>query len=180
MTGQELFRRLAPVLAPALEKIFERRDLCVLTTRIVMDVAEYFGIAVWPLSVRAVVYNRTYDQKLEAQGNAIPTDFSDGSWAVGIGFGKQEGKWSGHLIAATDHLFGDFSIGQAERPQKDILTGPAIVGPYGGENTWECRLKSGVVVEYDRIIDRAYRNAPDWRDHTRRRPVTAAIIRMVR
>jgi hypothetical protein len=181
MTGEELFRALSMLLAPGLERLYGRRDLCIIATRVAIDVGEYFGVEVQPLTVRAVVYNRRYEEKL---GSADPFDgdFSDGSWAVGVGYGKaRDAKWAGHLIASTDELFGDFSIGQAERPHRNILTGPGIFGPYAGQEMWQGKVNGGeTIIEYRRIEDESYRRAPDWRDDSRRRPIVAALIRTIR
>jgi len=181
MTGEILFRKLAPILAPGLERVFKRRDLCVLTTRIVIQVGQYFGIEIRPVAVRAIVYNRIYEDKIE-RGAEANGDWSDGSWAVGIGFGHEKGKWSGHLIASTDEMFADFSIGQAERPEKQIVTGPAILGPYAGQEMWSGKVHGGeVTIEYQRIFDETYRHSPDWqRGDSTVRFIVGALIRAIR
>jgi hypothetical protein len=187
VTARELFELLAPLVAPAVEEVFHRRDLCVLTTRIAIDVASYFDIHVEPLPVKVILYNAAFARHVEAgfagveRGN--PAAWGDGSWSVGIGFcAPPDGtpKWDGHLIAVADGCFADFSIQQAERVEHDIITGPAIVGPYGRVG-WNCtHEESGTVVEYKRTGDDSWRTAPDWRDAKRRRPIVGKLIRAVR
>lgn len=181
MNARELFEALAPLVAPALEKVFRRRDFCVIATRVVIDVAEYYGIEVRPLSVRAIVYNAQFAKRLESGAGFTGDWQSDGSYSVGIGFGEPEwGKWAGHLIATADGMFADYSIAQAERPQHGIITGDYIVGPIAAYPQWTCENEHGTVVEYRRVENDEYKLGPDWRDPVRRRPIVGALIRAVR
>lgn len=178
----ELFSRLAPLVAPALEERFGRRDLCVLATRVVMDVAAYFGLDVRPLPVSAVVYNAAFAVHVDEGDLDVRKWESDGSWSVGIGFGLDGdavGKWDGHLIAASGAYFGDFSINQAERVERGIVLGTAIVGPFE-DDMWRYVSGDGTRVEYQRIMNDRYVTAPDWRDPVRRKRVVGELIRKVR
>jgi hypothetical protein len=187
VTARELFESLAPLLAPALEQVFGRRDLCILSTRVAIETAKYFGIRATPVAVKAMLYNDAFAQRVESgfagvdRGN--PASWGDGSWSVGIGCGKPEepGRWDGHLIAVAEGVFGDFAIQQAERLEHNIVTGPALVGPYCGQDAWKAiENESGTVVEYSRIADTTWRSAPDWTDGARRKPVVGALIRALR
>lgn len=189
MMAQELFEGLAPLLAPALEAEFRRRDLCILATRIALDVAAYFGVRAEPVSTRAVVYNAAFAAHIERGFEDV--DIArwkplDGSYSVGVGFGLPNGgvpipgRWNGHLITVAGGWFGDFSIGQAERPRYDILTGPAIVAPFPQADAWRGELSSGAVVEYQVTRDLSYRRGPDWTDKARRRPIVGAMIRRLK
>jgi hypothetical protein len=187
MKGADLFEILTPLVAPALEAQWGRRDLCVLATRVVIDVAAFFGIEAKPLPVQVILYNAPFARRVASgfagvdRGN--PSSWGDGSWSVGIGCGKpaEPGKWDGHLIAVGDGAFGDFSISQAERQEHGIYTGPAIVGPYTGAASWQAIYEeTGTVVEYKRIADDYWRGGPDWRNPSHRRPAVGALIRAVR
>lgn len=181
MTAQELFEGLAPRLAPMLLVAFGRRDLCVLATRVAIDVGAYFGVLVNPVPVQVVAYNAQF---AEAVKSGDPTfALQNGGHSVGIGFGlpkgapTPEGRWNGHLIATADGWFGDFAISQAERAAHLIFTGPAIVGPYSGAVMWDAQHDNGTTVEYKRTADQTYRQGPDWRDARRRRKITGLLIR---
>ena len=185
MTAEELFNRLGPLVSPMLEAGFHRRDLCVLATRIVMDVGEYYGLHVEPVPVQLVAYNAAFASHVE--NHFLDVDVShwkpiDGSHSVGAGFGLKNGKatphgyWNGHLIAVCDGWFGDYAISQVERPQHGIHTGPAIVAPYRGAAMWQLS-QDGTTIEYNRIEDDGFRNGPDWRDKNRRRRLVGPLIR---
>jgi hypothetical protein len=188
MTAHDLFRALGPLVAPALEQIFDRRDLCILATRVAIETARYFGIQAVPLPVKLIAYNADFARHVAAkfadvEDRTKPQTWGDSSWSVGIGYGKpyEPGKWDGHLIAVGTGCFADFSIQQAERPQYNIITGKALVGPWHGEQMWKAENETGTVIEYYRLMNTgAWRNAPDWRDEKRRRKVVGQLIRAVR
>jgi len=187
MTAEELFSRLAPVLAPMLEARWNRRDLCVLSTRIVIDVAEYFGIEVTPVPVQTVAYNAPFAKHVANNFEGVDVkdvkSWGDDSYSVGIGFEgvkEERGRWNGHLIAAANGCFGDFAISQVERPQWNLITGKAIVGPIHLPK-WRCiHEATGTVVEYRQSGDEGYRSGPDWHDRARRRHMVGALIRQAR
>jgi hypothetical protein len=189
MTALELFQSLAPILAPTLEREFERRDLCILSTRIAIDIADYFGIKAQPVPVRVVIYNKQFAAHV-LRGELNVADFtSDGSWSVGVGFGHPAGgkggvrgnKWDGHLITVADGAFGDFSIQNAERPEKNIITGPACVGAHRASAfRWRGWNEHGTVIEYERTAETIWQNSPDWKDPQRRRRIVGELIRHVK
>jgi len=188
MKAWELFTRLGELIPPAIEAEYQRSDCCILATRLAIEVAQYFGIAAIPMSVRVVLFNKAFAPHVEAgDSNIAKWEPIDGSYSVGIGYGfnpkqRHEGRWDGHLIAATRDCFGDFSIRQAERPEKGIITGPVIVGPlYPDLKAWSALdPDSGTLVQYTRTRDARYRLAPDWRDDQRRRKLVGPIIRAIR
>lgn len=187
-TALVLFRKLGPLIAPSLEQAFGRRDLCIVATRIAIEVAAYYGVAAQPMAVRTVLYNKAFAAHVannfaDVEDKSRPSSWGDDSWSVGIGCGKapEPGRWDGHLIAVTDDIFADFSIQQAERLEHGIYTGPALVGPLrDAEKCWKAvHEPTGTVIEYSRIEDKSWRAAPDWRDRRRRRFIVAALIREV-
>lgn len=189
MTSRELFGYLSPVVAPTLEALYKRRDLCVFSTRVVIEVAKYFDIEARPLTVHAVAYNRPF--AAHVQDNFADVDVAhwkplDGSYSVGIGFGAggtPYGNWAGHLAVVAGDTFGDFSIQQAERREQGILTGPAIVCEFDDSMEmwrWE-HPSSGTTVEY--VRERELPNLkifPDWTVEARRRQLVGKLIRYVR
>ena len=188
-SAREIWEHMAPLAAPLLEQAFGRRDLCILATRVAIETAAYFGVEASALPVKAMVYNAAFARHV-ANGFAgvdrsRPATWRDGAWSVGIGFGKpyddMPGRWDGHLIAVADGCFADFAIQQAERLQHHICIGTAVIGPYAGEASWQLiQDETGTVIEYSRVTDNFWRNAPDWKDAVRRRPVVAKLIRAVR
>ena len=185
MDTPALLHALGPLVAPLLEESFHRRDLCILATRCAIEALRAVGVDAGPLPVVAMVYNRQFAAHV-ADGSAATCDdcrkWNDGSWGVGIGFGEPEfNRWPGHLIVAAGDWFGDYAIGQAERLQHGIVTGPAVVGPRRGAQKWEAvEAVSGTVVEYRATGDTAYRQAPDWKDASRRRPIVGKLVRALR
>jgi hypothetical protein len=129
-----------------------------------------------------LLYNAVYAELREAGYNfasGLPQD----AWSVGVGWGLAEGlspdeRWNGHLIAIAGHSWmGDFSIRQAERPGRGIVTGPAVISPYAGQRSWTLSDGLGMGIRYETIEDCSYLRAPDWREAKRRRPVVGRIIR---
>jgi hypothetical protein len=186
MTAREIFEQMAPLAAPLMQEAFNRRDLCILATRVAIEVAAYFGVEAVPVPVRAMVYNAAFARHIandfaDVADRYKPSTWGDGSWSVGIGFGlRQEGRWDGHLIAVADGWFGDFSIQQAERLQHNIVTGPAVVGPYRPPQWKAIHELTGTVVEYDSTNSTVWCGAPDWKDEKRRRPIVGKLIRALR
>jgi len=201
MTALELFEALDPLVAPAIEATFDRRDLCILAARVVLDVAAYFDIKARPVPVRVIVYNRAFASRIVNIGpddevDAKRWEREDGAYSVGVGFGgdpafgvigsgsrsaaRKANKWAGHLIVEADGAFGDFAINQAERPLYGIVTGPAVVGPLPADTKVWQGTRGGTTIEYQRIDDDDYRTAPDWRDRRRREPIVGSLIRAVR
>lgn len=180
MTAEKLFEHLGPLVAPALEQLFNRRDLCIVATAVAIDVAEYFGITARPLPVRTVAYNALFAERYDAGRTDFENWWAEGAHSVGIGFGAQARKWDGHLIVAAGGMFGDFSIRQAERLEKGIVTGWAVAGPLPEQDYWTLESGQGTRIEYQRIANSGYLRSPDWRDKARRRTIVGALIRRVR
>lgn len=186
MTARETFEAMGPLVGPLLEAEFERRDLCILATRVAIEVAAYFGIDAKPVPVKVIVYNAAFARHVavnfeDVEDRGSPSTWGDNSWSVGVGMGRphEPGRWDGHLIAVAGDVFGDYSIQQVERPQYNIQTGPAVVGPYTPP-MWKAENATGTVIEYSRIEAKEWRNAPDWKDAARRRPVVGKLIRELR
>ena len=193
MTGLDLFERLAPRIAPALEAKFAKPNCCILATRVAIEVGSYFGIEVKPVTCQVLVYNRQFRAHVDA-GDFDSTDWrADGSYSLGIGYGMpgqdrgriidvQGNRWNGHLIAVAADAFGDFAIRQVERPERNILTGAAVFGVYRGASLWSAEHEdSGTVLEYQLTgNNEVYRLSPDWKDRKRSDRIVGSLIRAIR
>jgi hypothetical protein len=189
MTGLDLFHAIGGDLPAVIEAEYGRHDNCILATRVAIEVAQYFRIDAHPLSVRVVLLNAQFARHVEEEGDADVAKWKDvdGSHSVGIGFGFAPGqprdyRWDGHLIVTAAGCFADFAIQQAERTEKGIITGPALIGPLPeGARSWSAvQRESGTVIHYLRTDDMQYRRAPDWKDPARRRKLSAPIIRTLK
>jgi hypothetical protein len=182
-----LFRRMVPLLPAAVESKYPGLHTCIFATRVAIEVAAYFGIEARAVAVQVLLVNAAFAKHI-AEDDADCRKWAgiDGSHSVGIGFGYLKGQpvdntWNGHLIAVADGCFGDFSIQQAERPDKGIATGPGVVSLMPQDtDTWTIAGDNGVELHYHRIFDSAYLRSPDWRIAARRRPVCARLIRILR
>ena len=170
MIPRQLFEQLKPLIHSEVEAVYPGVGCCILTTRIVIEVASYFGISVSPLAVRMVVYNRACAEDPKGYG----------SYSLRCGFGARPGRWNGHLIAVVGNTFGDFSVQHAERLERQIITGPALVGDYYGWQGWTAVNEHGTHFEYHSTGDTSYRQKPDWKDEKRRRPIVAKVIRALK
>jgi hypothetical protein len=189
MTALSIFHALTERIPEAIEREFGSNTNCILATRVAIEVASYFRTPTYPMSVRVVLFNQQFYKHVEEGDDDVKKWCPiDGSHSVGIGCGfhpgqSREGRWDGHLIAASpEGCFGDFSIRQAERIKKGIITGPAIVGPLpDGIRGWTAvHPENGTVVMYQRTNDPRYRFAPDWREEARRKKLSGPLIRAIK
>jgi hypothetical protein len=179
---RELFQAMADILPGEVRRDFpQHAGPCILSTRVAIEVAAYFAIEAQPVPCQVVLYNAAFARHVHA-GDEMDVErwhAQDGSHSVGIGFHKRSlpDKYNGHLIAVAGDTFGDFTISQGERLGKDIVTGQALVGPYTGTRVWRAENERGTVIEYKRFEDTLFRQAPDWKDEGRRRPIVGRVIR---
>lgn len=188
MTAPELFQGMAEIMPEEIKAKFPWHEgLCILSTRIAMDVGAYFRIDVQPLACQVFICNRQFHQHVLAKEDYDVEKWYqlDGSHSIGIGFDKYEtpGRYNGHVIAVADGVYGDFSIRQAERVEQGIVTGPAVIGPYmAGIPGWEVvSEEDGTRLEYYvKENQSGFKDAPDWRDAQRRKSIVGRIIRALR
>lgn len=171
------------------------RDSCIASTRMVMEVARYFALPrIMPIAVSTAVFNRLAFEEYQAWHSLSPEEQAvtpmqlviDESWAVGIEGDDTNtgGRWNGHLIAQIQDLFVDFSLDQFSRPEHDMATTAAI---FPIQNIWYehgvavYQREDGVAVVY-RHMENAqnYRNAPDWTNFQRWRPVMGRLIKKLK
>lgn len=119
----------------ALERDFERRDLCVLASRVGYDVCSYFGVEVKPVVVRTMVMNQAWVQ-FANEHPELTDNFGDEEWlrardrldvyaiAIDETERNEKGKFAGHLVLyapGDDPSVLDLSVKQFERPAHDII-----------------------------------------------------------
>jgi hypothetical protein len=166
-----------------------RADSCIVSTRIALEVLRRFGVGGYALSVRAMIANAPFLERLKG-GAAPPAGHEDalrwaaedGAWLIGLGFGEAgPGRWPGHLVVIAERRWlVDLSLDQASRPQRSIVLRPlvAVVGePFlRGRKALEVPM-GGSLVRYEAVPrDRSYRNAPDWDDPRRWAPAVQRIV----
>lgn len=187
MNARELFEALAPVVAPTLEHVFGKRNNCLLSTRVVMEIGQRVGVALSPLPVQMIVCNEQWATHVEAL-KCSPTDGDgaawaklDNSWAVGVGYrgasGPAANGWDGHMVVRSTSWFADFSVNQAERPERGIITGEAFIGEIPNRPVWTFQNNHGTLIRYaPHVADTRFRHAPDWTERERRRLLADKIM----
>lgn len=118
-------------------------DSCIASTRIGIDVLDYFSVASAPLALQVLIFNEEAIQLLEggmtmeelaAHMRGIPLEQEGGPWSMGVGLGgdPEPNKWPGHLVIAIPQTRSmiDLSIEQASRPHKGL--------PFREPILWHC------------------------------------------
>jgi len=184
-TARNVFDAMAPYIGPFIEYEYGQRDLCILATKVAIEVAAYFGVKATPVPVQTLVYNAAFARHaadgFQGVDRSNVASWGDDSWSIGVGFGSPRRAlgWDGHLLCVADGWFADFSIRQMERLEHDIVMPPALVGPYQPPS-WKAERRDGsVTVEYRLLQNEDWRNAPDWREPKRRRKLAAKVIRVL-
>lgn len=170
-------RVMEALLAVAREEILKdfRRDSCIASTRVAVEVLRHFGVRAYPLAVTAMVFNASFAAHLGS--DLIPREAAetrrwteeDGSWSVGIGFGRGgPGSWTRHLVAiAEGRWLVDLSLDHADRPEHGIMLWP-LAHPVTEDflrGLAPLTLEVGsVLVQYDADpCERSFERARDWR-----------------
>ena len=185
---EKVIQALLETARPHLREEFERAS-CIASTRIGIDVLEYFGIKAEPVSLFLIILNDeamkmlTEEEKTmqdvkeatEKRGLGEP----GGPWTMGIGADVENGDgWAGHLMIGLpeDQVLLDLSIDQASRPHKNlVLEQPAAFG-VTDEKWWRGEERYTVMKGEDDeghetmlILDReapdpdGYRRSRNWR-----------------
>lgn len=187
---------------PLVESLGMQRDNCILSTRVVLEVARYFGLPGGrPVMVDCAAFNAAGFAQYQAWHEADPATrepsprIDDPGWSVvvsGDGHdnmrprdGAEGGRWNGHLIAMVNGFFVDWSLDQFSRPAKDMPF-TAMVFPIqpwwatDGVNVF--RRADGCAVIYRRMEGpKVYTGAPDWRHWKEwHRDVVAALITKIK
>ena len=175
-----------PFLLDVRRKILEsgaRRDSCILSTKIVCELAQQFGLRAKPLTVETTMLNApaaeiylrrggvlagaAWDEIAEAKGHLVILGWREDPV-------EDEGMWAGHLVAhvdcpGTNGYVIDLSADQGHRPEKGILVPGPICFPLEqpgflrGNTAPKLRADNGSLVGYDaHPEDRSYEDSKDW------------------
>lgn len=163
-----------------------RVDSCLISTRVVLDVAAVAGIPAVPQECNTYAANAKAAKLVD---DDVPfTDWPPSAWSVGVVQANGDttrGGWNGaHMVAllgpAGDRLLVDVSAEQFARPNKGILVpGGSVVAPWVEEAGTAVEGPDGTRLTY-RPVERRTRlddRARDWHDAKRRRPFVAALVR---
>lgn len=187
---------LPDVARPVIRERF-RRDSCLVSTAIAVDVLDYFGIRARPVEVSILVGNAAAAECLSAE---LPmTEWPEDAWTVGtVRRGEQpddervEKSWDGaHLVALTDDgWLVDLAADQYAREHRampvEALTvelGEAGVARFEAGEAIALGGPEGSFIVYRRYPDQrpsSWRSVVDWRDRSRRRDLVGRIIRDLR
>jgi hypothetical protein len=157
-----------------------KADTCYLQTRVAVEAADYFGVALRPVGASVTIYNRPLWERLDAldEGEELGP-LRDEEWSVGMGFGVSGPERGTHCVAYHDGagLVLDPSLDQASRPQRGIVVGPSIVR---AEPEGETIVTNGelVLVYHLDPGDMTRLGTPDWTRNWR--PFVGPVIRIMK
>lgn len=176
---------------PILDAGFNRRS-CIASTRIGLDVLDYFGIKAEPLPLFVLLLNGEaldlWESGMSQAEIAIEMqkqgrDEPGGPWGIGIGAEIENSvDWAGHLVIAVpqERALLDLSIDQASRPHKGLpIKDKGLLIPVDDDDWWEGRatrafmtgtlandtdqLRLAMIFDRDCADPKGYRNSPNWR-----------------
>lgn len=181
-----------------------KEDSCIASTAAVIDILDYFGIKVRPLTVEVAIYNPAMVEKIKEHGfpKDIETTYKwekeNGSWVVGCGFYhseldprfvKKEKGWPGHLIAVGSDFMIDISLDQANRPHRNMNLGPVWLGDehceikisefIGGETGFPVTLNGCLLMYKARLKDLSFKQSNDWKFFQRRQETVYEVVKKI-
>lgn len=149
---------------------------CLMSTRVFIAAARYFGIFAKPVPVTVAHLNHAMVQAMDAD---LPKDeYPPEAWSVGVAgtgrfgrYGDPKG-WDGHMIAVADGALIDPSADQFSRPEKGMPLEPfAARCPSGWGSAGSSPLvfssdTTGSVLRYAPMADPGpWRQGADWSGH---------------
>jgi hypothetical protein len=170
-----------------------RRDSCIASSGVGLDVLDHFGILGEPLAVKVMIWNPAFVKRIEA-GHPFPKDRAeldvwvkeDGAWNVGLGLGgdPEPMKWPGHLVIIGERRYLlDLSLDQASRPQHNInldVLGAEITDDFLSGKEPRIVEIGGSIIRFIAWPDNlGYTNSPDWMFRTRRNRIVQRVIRSI-
>ncbi len=176
MKARRIIDRLVQVVPPLVYRNHKRKDTCIISTAITLDVLAHFGVKARPLVVEFSAMNAyAYQCALRRE---IPDPLPDEYWTVGLQ--SQEGFF-GHMVAvALGDTIVDLTIGQAARPDQGIDLPPGFAfrchsSPI--ESICQFESPAGFAVEYvPRPDDRRYLLSNWWHLPSLRRGIVREAI----
>lgn len=192
MSGVELIvGRVAGAVPEELRSDFpDRRDICVLASRVGYDVLRYFGVNAKPVVARALAFNAKWDEWVDTTRG----DLNDPRWEEAIKDGAHslvvdevdrqvKGRFAGHLILWLPDLgqLMDLSAEQFSRPDHDMVFPPAVrlLAPefLGGEaHVFDSPDGGAIAYRYRQGVT-SFRRGGDWNIKT---AYAGRIIRRLR
>lgn len=185
----DLIRRMYNVVYPAMREEYTA-DCCIAAAFILKRVLSLYGYTAREVPVAVQIFNPEM-VRLIKRAIKFPDDPRErlrlweltNAWGVGIvpeSAVLSGGRgYGGHLLVSVKDKLIDATLQQAQRPAKKIVLPPLI--SFTPDEGWH---KHGVidldvgecVVRYQRIHDRSYMTAPDWRRRTTPVPETVRKI----
>lgn len=168
-------------------------DLCVLATKVGLDVLRYFGVDAKPLPVVVAALNAPAVDWIESD-RELPREYGEdadefeksGAWIVQIDERDlgEPGRYPGHLVVGLpgEDAILDLSLGQFARPEKGILVPPGgmfdLPEGFADGRRGLYQLEGGGALVYEaRPRSDRFRRGADWK---RKNPYAGALIRRIR
>lgn len=181
---------------------------CIPTTRILIDVLDYFAVPAKPIPVEVLIFNAearaildTGDMKAVADAvQAREPEDEGGPWTIGLGVAANKREEGGHVVVGipSRQVIIDGSLDQAARPIKDIYLEASVI-PMPDPDffttpdtvvalTAQPEGHGPVLLVYTHAPYKQYLKSPNWRrtsnepnaDPTVFRRVTAEAIRRLK
>lgn len=188
MTIEEVLKVYTRIARPIILEYF-RKDSCIASTRITVEVFSRLGFKAIPLACHVQIYNSKFREIFERESH-WPTKeemgkwITEGAWGIGIGFGdKKEQGYLGHLVAIVENRYLiDSSIDQADRPNKEIFFPGIMVTEVtrdfrrGKEKHTIINDRGTVMVYEPKIKDRKWETSLDWTVISKHTPAIKRIL----
>ncbi len=163
-----------------------RRDSCIVSTRIALDVCAAHGLTARPELVECFLYTPALFERVKRGTFAKP--FRPGEWSVGLGV---EGARTidrvrgldGHLVLllpidGTEYLL-DLSLDQADRPERGLHVRRPFLSAMPAdwrEGLSAVHFDGAIIVYRPRTgLRDDYTRSKDWHDFTRRARIVEAV-----
>jgi hypothetical protein len=169
---------------------------CIASTRVALNVLEYFGYKGKPVALSIAAFNSAGWKLVTADPQISTSEWPPEAWSVGVaGTGKFDpvnDDWDGHLVALIDsrnekdtQLIVDTSLDQLSRPQRGIELEANVFPvprPWGGVEMVYTSTDPDLVLTFKvSNTPGQWRTARDWTQRRNLvRQVTASSIKRLR
>lgn len=157
---------------------YQRKDICILTTRVATLLLREQGVRARPLACQLMAGNATWarlvTEYLERDGRWPTADeWVEGMWSVGVGYGQDARRdrpgYDGHVITVVEERYGlDLTLEQVSRPEHGFTTGPSYFKTPRQFLTADVPLPvilGDAYLRYDALpAERAFLTTPDWQE----------------
>lgn len=171
----------------------DKRDICVLSTRLGYDVLRYFGVESRPVVVRALAFNPAAVAWIDEHGLDLSDEQKEeydasGAWVVAIDEEDHgiPGRFPGHLVlhVPSERALVDLSLAQFARPNRGIVLPDAHIFDVpedffrdNGQVVYSLDGGGKLIYGYRKRAARDFRSSGDWR---LKNSATGRVIRRVR